>query len=79
MKFGLCLYVLTFIGSWFNALTLVILAWVGLFTLPKIYLNNQDQVDEVMAKVKVQVDEVKGKVMDVLPASMKPVQVKKED
>merc|ERR1719431_1596263 len=33
------------LGSWFNFLTLIILGWLGLFTLPKLYLNNQDQVD----------------------------------
>ena len=32
MKFGLCLYVLTYVGAWFNALTLVILAWIGVFS-----------------------------------------------
>ena len=83
LKFGLCLYVLTYVGAWFNALTLVILAWIAVFTLPlplfagsnlwrnfpskslqitgdkkkggtekttlpKLYLNNQAAVDEVM-------------------------------
>ena len=36
VKFGLALWLLTYIGSWFNAMTLVILAWVGLFTIPKV-------------------------------------------
>jgi hypothetical protein len=79
MKFGLCLYVLTYFGAWFNALTLITLAWVGLFTLPKVYLNNQAQVDEVMGKVMGQVDEIKAKVVDMLPASLKPAVVKKEE
>lgn len=47
IKFGLSLWLLTYIGAWFNALTLVILAWVGLFTLPKVYVNNQAQVDSL--------------------------------
>ena len=28
-------------GSWFNLLTLLIVAWCALFVLPKLYLNNQ--------------------------------------
>jgi hypothetical protein len=36
IKFGLSLWVLTYIGSWFNAMTLIILSWVGLFTIPKV-------------------------------------------
>jgi hypothetical protein len=36
IKFGLSLWLLTYIGSWFNAMTLIILSWVGLFTIPKV-------------------------------------------
>jgi len=79
LKFGLCLYLLTFLGAWFNALTLVTLVWVAAFTLPKLYLNNQAAVDEVVAKVVGQVEEVKAKVVEALPAAMKPPMVKKEE
>merc|ERR1711953_324256 len=79
LKFGLCLYVLTYVGAWFNALTLVILTWIGVFTLPKLYLNNQAAVDEVVGKVAGQVNEVKAKVVEALPANMKPkIGVKEE-
>ena len=36
VKFGLSLWVLTYIGSWFNAMTLVMMVWVGIFTIPKV-------------------------------------------
>ena len=36
IKFGLSLWVLTYIGSWFNAMTLLIMGWVGLFSVPKV-------------------------------------------
>ena len=35
-KFGLSLWFLTYIGGCFNAMTLVVISWVGLFTLPKV-------------------------------------------
>ena len=58
VKFVLCLWGLTYIGSWFvinissrsnwlstnlrfNMMTLIILTWVGFFTLPLVYKNNQ--------------------------------------
>merc|ERR1712113_1328657 len=62
IKFGLSLWLLTYIGSWFNMLTLLILAWIVLFSTPKLYQQNQAQVDEVLGQVMAQVDEVKGKV-----------------
>jgi len=67
IKFGLSLWLLTYLGSWFNFLTLIILGWLGLFTLPKLYINNQAQVDEVLGKVMAQVEEVKGKVVALIP------------
>merc|ERR1711902_208210 len=55
IKFGLSLWLLTYIGSWFNMLTLLILAWVTLFSAPKLYVLNQAQVDEVMGQVMSQI------------------------
>ena len=36
LKFGLSLWFLTYIGSWFNAMTLTIMFWTSLFTIPKV-------------------------------------------
>ena len=44
IKFGLSLWLLTYIGSWFNMLTLLILAWITLFVSPKLYQQNKSQV-----------------------------------
>lgn len=67
IKFGLSLWVLTYIGSWFNAMTLVLMSWVGLFTVPKVYLNNKTQIDPVLDKVKAQLNEISGKVTAMIP------------
>jgi len=75
IKFGLSLWLLTYIGSWFNMLTLLILAWVVFFSAPKLYANNQAQVDEVMGQVMSQVEELKGKVLALIPNKS----VKKEE
>merc|ERR1719251_878012 len=67
IKFGLSLWLLTYIGSWFNMLTLLILAWIILFSTPKLYQQNQAQVDEVLGQVMTQVEDVKGKVLALIP------------
>jgi len=69
IKFVLCLWGFTYIGSWFNMMTLIILSWVGLFTLPLLYKNNQTAVDEIVGSVNTQMTEIKDKVMAVIPMS----------
>jgi hypothetical protein len=78
IKFGLSLWVLTYIGSWFNAMTLIIMSWVGLFTIPKIYLNNKAQIDPVLDQVKAKLDEVSGKVFALIPQGKGAVEKKEE-
>lgn len=77
-KFGVCLYCLTHIGSWFNLLTLVIVSWVTLFTLPKIYLNNQASIDHITDRVKTQLMILKEKVVTIFPTSVKSTTLKKQ-
>lgn len=79
-KFGVLLWVLTYLGSWFNGMTLIIignifvllffyfkwfiliiLAWVALFTLPKIYQANQVQIDTNLEIVRVKIAEIAEK------------------
>lgn len=71
VKFVLCLWGFTYIGSWFNMMTLAILSWVGLFTLPLLYKNNQAAVDEIVGSVNTQMTEIKDKVMSVIPSKEK--------
>jgi len=75
----LCLWGLTYIGSWFNMMTLVILTWVGFFTLPLVYKNNQAAVDDVLGQVNTQITDIKEKVMGVIPIKSKPTVLKKEE
>merc|ERR1719436_1478223 len=78
VKFGLSLWVLTYIGSWFNAMTLIIMSWIGLFTIPKIYLNNKAQIDPVLDQVKGKLDEVSGKVFAMIPQGKGAAEKKEE-
>ena len=69
---------LTYIGSWFNMLTLVILAWIALFATPKLYQQNQAQVDQVLGQVMAQVEDAKAKVLALIPNKAAPVDKKEE-
>ena len=36
IKFGLFLWLLAYMGSLINAITIIIIVWTGLFTIPKV-------------------------------------------
>lgn len=69
-KLIVVLWFATYVGAWFNGLTLVILVWIGLFTLPKVYLEYQTEIDEQLEKVTSLFGQVRSKM---------PGQVAKED
>jgi hypothetical protein len=70
VKFGLTLWFLTYVGSWFNAMTLIVISWVGLFTLPKVYINNRKTLDPIVEKVAHQLEELRGRFSAFLPSSL---------
>jgi len=57
IKFGIFLWVMTYIGAWFNGLTLMILGLISMFSLPKTYEVYQEQIDAYLALAQ---DQVKG-------------------
>ncbi|KAH8287909.1 hypothetical protein KR018_006976 [Drosophila ironensis] len=61
IKFGVILWVFTYIGAWFNGMTLVILAFVSLFTLPKVYENNKQSIDTYLDLVRSKLTEITDK------------------
>jgi len=66
VKFGLLLWVFTYIGAWFNGLTLIILCVVTIFTVPKFYETNKTQIDNYLdiasSHVKKVVEQVQSKI-----------------
>ena len=53
-----------------NGLTLVILTWVGLFSAPRVYRDNQKQIDEAFLPIKQKLDEMSNKVKSSVPAGI---------
>uniref|UniRef100_A0A1I8NVZ8 Reticulon-like protein n=1 Tax=Stomoxys calcitrans TaxID=35570 RepID=A0A1I8NVZ8_STOCA len=74
IKFGVILWVMTYIGAWFNGMTLVILAFVSLFTLPKVYENNKQSIDTYLDLARSKVAEVTEKIKAAIPiGNKKPI------
>merc|ERR1712038_1190468 len=70
VKFAVLMYLLTYIGAMVNGLTIVTLAWVGAFSLPRVYRDNQKQIDEAILPLKTKFDDLQGKLQAALPASI---------
>ncbi|XP_011498648.1 PREDICTED: reticulon-1-like isoform X2 [Ceratosolen solmsi marchali] len=71
LKFGFLLWFFTYLGSWFNGMTLIIILVVALFTLPKIYETNKTQIDQNLALVQAKLSEITVKIKAALPLGKK--------
>ncbi|KOX80376.1 Reticulon-4 [Melipona quadrifasciata] len=77
LKFAVLLWCLTYVGSWFNGMTLIIIGVIALFTLPKVYETNKAQIDQNLAQVESKINELTAKVKAAIPfGKMEP---KKEE
>ncbi|XP_050524270.1 reticulon-1-A isoform X2 [Daktulosphaira vitifoliae] len=79
VKFFGILWVLTYIGAWFNGLTLIILGLIALFTLPKVYENNKTQIDQNIELVRGKIAELTNKVRAAIPIGKKSTEEKKKE
>ncbi|XP_015126679.1 reticulon-1 isoform X2 [Diachasma alloeum] len=78
LKFGVGLWCLTYVGSWFNGMTLIIIGVVALFTLPKVYETNKAQIDQNLALVQGKINELTAKVKAAIPLGKKAEPTKEE-
>ncbi|XP_076171871.1 reticulon isoform X2 [Ptiloglossa arizonensis] len=71
LKFGVLLWCLTYVGSWFNGMTLIIIGVVALFTLPKVYETNKAEIDHNLVLVQGKINELTTKVKAAIPLGKK--------
>ncbi|XP_045768873.1 reticulon-1 isoform X2 [Maniola jurtina] len=71
LKFGVLLWCLTYVGACFNGITLIILAWIALFSLPKAYEMNKAQVDANLELARSKINEISAKVRAAVPLGRK--------
>ncbi|XP_063700987.1 reticulon-1-like [Culicoides brevitarsis] len=71
IKFGVLLYCLTYVGALFNGMTLIILSFVALFSLPKVYETNKTVIDAQLDMVRSKITEITDKVKAAVPIGKK--------
>ncbi|TRY88916.1 hypothetical protein DNTS_027659 [Danionella cerebrum] len=74
LKCVVLLWFLTRIGSWFNGLTLIILALLGAFSLPITYHNHQAQVDQLVFSLHREIQDVLSRIQEKIPGAKKKPQ-----
>merc|ERR1712223_132545 len=62
LKFAVAMYLLTCLGAIMNGLTILTLAWVGVFTAPRVYRDNQKQIDDDVLPLKSKLDDLQAKM-----------------
>ncbi|KAM8852731.1 reticulon-1-A-like isoform 2-T2 [Synchiropus picturatus] len=67
LKAALILWILTYVGSWFNGLTLGILGVMAAFSFPVVYEKHQAQIDHYVALVNNHVQDVVAKIQAAVP------------
>jgi ABC-type multidrug transport system fused ATPase/permease subunit len=70
IKFAVVMYLLTYVGAIANGLTLIILAWVSIFAAPKIYKDNQKQIDEALLPLQTKLADLQAKIKAVIPSAV---------
>ncbi|XP_074603720.1 reticulon-1-A-like [Brevipalpus obovatus] len=71
LKYFVGFWCLTYVGSWFNGLTLIILSYLGLFSIPKLYEMHKTQIDGYLALANNHVQNVLSTIKSKLPGSKK--------
>ncbi|EJD76670.1 hypothetical protein, variant [Loa loa] len=67
VKFGLLLWALTYVSCWFSGLSLLILAILALFTIPKVYEVYQEPIDRNVFKTKQRIDDINKMIGEKVP------------
>merc|ERR1711915_919842 len=62
LKFGVVMYLISYIGSICNLLTIVIVGWISVFSIPRLYIDNRSLIDSMWEKLHCQIVDLKNKV-----------------
>jgi hypothetical protein len=58
IKFFVLFWFMTYLGAWFNGLTLVILSYLTLFSAPKVYEMHKNEIDNALSMICKQITDV---------------------
>ncbi|TKR61216.1 hypothetical protein L596_028357 [Steinernema carpocapsae] len=66
-KAGLILWTLTYVGAWFSGLTLVVLAVIAVFSVPKIYELNKEVIDQYLELAHNHINKITEMIHEKVP------------
>ncbi|XP_018620404.2 reticulon-1-like [Scleropages formosus] len=69
LKFSVLMWLLTYVGTLFNGLTLLIMVVVSMFSMPVVYEKYQAQIDQYLGLIKTHVNCVVGKIQEKIPGA----------
>ncbi|KAJ7325352.1 hypothetical protein OS493_029900 [Desmophyllum pertusum] len=61
------LYVLSYVAQWFSGITLIFAAFIGAFTIPKVYDMYKTEINSCVGKIKSAVEDATGKITAKVP------------
>jgi hypothetical protein len=70
IKFAVAMYLLTYVGALVNGLSLIIITWVSIFAIPRVYKDNQKQIDEALLPLQTKLSDLQAKIKAVIPSAI---------
>ncbi|CAH3134967.1 unnamed protein product [Porites lobata] len=67
LKLLIVLYILSYVAQWFSGITLTFIAFVGAFTVPKVYDIYHGEIDSCIAKINQAIEDMTGKITSKVP------------
>ncbi|PFX24538.1 Reticulon-4 [Stylophora pistillata] len=71
LKLLIALYVISYVAQWFSGITLTFIAFIGAFTIPKIYDMYGTEINSCLGKIKSAVEDATGKITSKVPKGTK--------
>lgn len=65
------MYVISYVAQWFSGITLTFIAFIGAFTIPKIYDMYEMEINSCLGKIKSAVEDATGKITSKVPKGTK--------
>ncbi|XP_054635705.1 reticulon-3-B-like isoform X2 [Dunckerocampus dactyliophorus] len=75
LKLAAVMWLMTYVGAIFNAVTVLILVDIIAFTTPLIYKKRKAQIDEHVHVIRSKMDDTLHKLLDKLPGAVKRINV----
>lgn len=70
IKFAVAMYLLTYVGALVNGLSLIIITWISIFAIPRVYKDNQKQIDEALLPLQTKLSDLQAKIKAVIPSAI---------